>query len=78
MRLLFVSICCLLSFLLKAQQYPTRFELSKGSQTPTYVEIIDWWKKLDKGSSLVKMQEMGPTDAGHPLHLILVFAKKKK
>lgn len=72
MRLLFFSICCLLPFLLKAQQYPTRFELSKGSQTPTYVEIIDWWKKLDKGSPLVKMQEMGPTDAGHPLHLILV------
>ncbi|HVG41875.1 MAG TPA: M14 family metallopeptidase, partial [Chitinophagaceae bacterium] len=41
---------------------------------PTYVEIIDWWKKLDALSPMVKMQAMGTTDAGFPLHLILVSA----
>jgi hypothetical protein len=50
----------------------TRFEQSKGTQTPVYSEIIDWWKKLDAASPYVRMQEMGPTDAGFPLHLVLI------
>jgi hypothetical protein len=54
----------------------TPFEKSKGTQTATYFEAIDWWKDLDKASPYVKMIEMGPTDAGYPLHLILVSAEK--
>ncbi|MBM3415778.1 MAG: hypothetical protein FJY20_04865 [Bacteroidetes bacterium] len=54
----------------------TRFELSGGSQTPTYFEIIDWWKKLDAQSPYIKMQPMGMTDAGYPLHVILVSSDK--
>jgi hypothetical protein len=27
-----------------------KFEESKGTQTPTYLEIIDWWQKLDEKS----------------------------
>jgi hypothetical protein len=55
-----------------AQKITTRFERSAGTQTPTYYEIIDWWKKLDAASPMVKMIEKGPTDSGFPLHLILV------
>src|SRR5438270_12389136 len=55
-----------------SQNSVTRFELSKGTETPTYFEAIDWWKKLDAASPIVKMIEMGPTDADLPLHLILV------
>ncbi|MFZ1533398.1 MAG: M14 family metallopeptidase [Chitinophagaceae bacterium] len=55
-----------------SQNISTRFEQSKGTQTPTYFEIIDWWKKLDEKSGKVKMLTMGMTDAGYPLHLILV------
>lgn len=58
--------------LLSAQQLTTRFEQSKGTQTPTYSEIIDWWKKLDAQSGKVKMLTMGMTDAGFPLHLVVV------
>ena len=54
------------------QTHITRFELSGGKQSPTYFELIDWWKKLDQGSGKVKMLTMGPTDAGYPLHLILI------
>lgn len=50
----------------------TKFEQSKGTQTPTYFEIIDWWKKLDENSGKVKMLTMGMTDAGYPLHLLVV------
>jgi hypothetical protein len=66
--LLFIS----LPMFCTAQKVITRFEHSNGTQTPTYYEIIDWWKKLSKISPKVKMMEMGPTDAGFPLHLILV------
>ncbi len=55
-----------------AQTFTTKFEKSKGTQTPTYFEIVDWWKKLDEKSGKVKMLTMGMTDAGYPLHLIVV------
>lgn len=55
-----------------AQKFPTKFELSGGKQTPTYPEIIEWWKKIDASSPYIFMKEMGQTDSGHPLHLVLV------
>ena len=59
-----------------SQHITTRFEKSGGTESPTYHEIIDWWKKLDALSPIVQMKEMGPTDAGLPLHLILVSTDK--
>jgi Zinc carboxypeptidase len=55
-----------------AQNITTKFEQSNGTQTPTYFEIVDWWKKLDEKSGKVKMLTMGMTDAGYPLHIIVV------
>jgi hypothetical protein len=55
-----------------AQPLSTRFERSGGKETPAYPEIIDWWKKLDEKSGKVKMIPMGMTDAGYPLHLVVV------
>ena len=57
-----------------SQHITTRFEKSGGTESPSYSEIIDWWKKIDAASPIVKMMEMGPTDAGYPLHLMLVSA----
>ncbi|MEO7922420.1 MAG: M14 family metallopeptidase [Chitinophagaceae bacterium] len=55
-----------------SQNIPTKFEQSKGTQTPTYFEIVSWWQKLDQQSGKVKMLTMGMTDAGYPLHLVVV------
>jgi len=78
MRKLLIS--ALLLFFLAAGSYSqliiTKFEQSKGTQTPTYFEIIDWWKKLDEQSSFAKMMTMGMTDAGYPLHLVVVSTDK--
>ena len=52
----------------------TIFELSEGKQTPTYPRIIDWWKKLDALTPQVRMETHGSTDAGFPLHLVVVSA----
>lgn len=67
--LLLLLIAAQLSF---SQNISTKFEQSKGTQTPTYFEIIDWWKKLDAQSGKIKMLTMGMTDAGYPLHLVVV------
>src|ERR1041385_2991324 len=63
-----------LSFTLNCfgQNITTRFEQSKGKQSPTYFEIIVWWKKLDAVSPKVKMLTMGPSDAGFNLNLVVV------
>ena len=49
-----------------------RFEKSGGKESATYFEAVDWYKNLDKISSKVLVREMGMTDAGYPLHLVLV------
>jgi len=58
--------------ILFSQMIPTKFEQSNGTQTPTYHEIIDWWKNVDQRSPKVKMLTMGMTDAGVPLNLVVV------
>lgn len=53
------------------QEFSTRFEASAGTQTPTYQEGIAWWQSFDMAHEEIQMLEMGPTDSGYPLHLIL-------
>ncbi|HUM98340.1 MAG TPA: M14 family metallopeptidase [Chitinophagaceae bacterium] len=61
-----------ISVKLLAQQITTKFEQSGSKESPTYFEVIDWWKKLDEKSGKIKMLTMGMTDAGYPLHLIVI------
>ena len=70
--LLFLSCFC--HFISPAQI--TKFETSKGTQTPTYNEVILWWQKFDQQYSEVKMLTKGMTDAGKPLYLIVISADK--
>ncbi|HEY8388689.1 MAG TPA: M14 family metallopeptidase [Parasegetibacter sp.] len=57
---------------LNGQTISTIFETSGAKETPTYEEGIKWWQDLDKLSPRVKMMTMGPTDAGFPLHLVVI------
>ncbi|MBC7829632.1 MAG: M14 family metallopeptidase [Chitinophagaceae bacterium] len=72
MRIFFILIYFVFPFITSAQLISTKFEDTKGLQTPTYPEIISWWKMLDAKSSQIKMLTMGPSDAGYPLHLVVV------
>src|SRR5258708_35517678 len=74
-KLFFTSLLFSTQFIF-CQTITTKFEQTKGTQTPTYYEIIDWWQKLDKQSDYVKLLTMGMTDAGFPLHLVVVSADK--
>lgn len=49
-----------------------RFEKSNGTETADYFEAVQWYKDLDKKAATVLVKEMGMTDAGYPLHLVLV------
>lgn len=72
MRPIVLLIAIFSHVLLFAQSLETKFERSKGTQTPTYHEIIAWWKLLDARSPVVKVLTMGATDAGFPLHLAII------
>jgi Zinc carboxypeptidase len=58
-----------------AQQ--TVFEKSDGTASATYFEAINFYKNLDKQSENILVKEMGQSDAGYPLHLVLISADKK-
>jgi hypothetical protein len=70
-KLIFACVLCYAGTL-SAQEITTRFEQSKGTQSPAYAEIIDWWQKLDARSGKVKLLKVGMSDAGFPLHLVVV------
>ena len=74
MRISFIIICCLFVSSSFAQQ--TRFEKSNGTETPTYFETINFYKALDKFSDNISMKEGTISDAGYPLHIVLVSADK--
>jgi Zinc carboxypeptidase len=58
------------SLSLIGQQTP--FEKTNGKESATYFQAIEMYKNLDRSSSKLLMKEMGPSDAGYPLHLVLV------
>ncbi len=60
-----------------AQPLQTRFENSNGLETVTYFEAINFYKKLDRASNKILLKEMGPSDAGYNLHLVLFSADGK-
>lgn len=48
----------------------TDFELSNGSRSVTYKELIAFYRQLDQDYSTIKMEQVGPTDAYYPLHVV--------
>jgi hypothetical protein len=66
---LFILLLPVFSF---SQSFTTFFEQSNGTASPAYSGIIRWWKVMDSKFTQVKLLTMGPTDAGYPLHLVLV------
>ena len=52
----------------------SKFETSKGNETATYFEAIDWYKKLATTHKNIIVLQKGLTDAGYPLHVVLLSA----
>lgn len=68
----FFLLTITISFFYNADAQQCRFEKTNGLESATYFEAIDWYKNLDIISTKVLVKEMGMTDAGYPLHLVLV------
>jgi len=54
----------------------TPFERSKGQQTATYQECINYYKQLDANYEELKMLSYGTTDVGKPLNLVVLSKSK--
>lgn len=50
--------------------FTTAFELSDGTETATYEQIIEFYNQLAENYTSVAIYEMDKTDSGKPLHLI--------
>lgn len=50
--------------------FQTHFENSKGYETATYLQTIDFYIRLAKEFPEVNFQTMGQTDSGRPLHIV--------
>ncbi|WP_200975361.1 M14 family zinc carboxypeptidase [Echinicola sp. 20G] len=68
---LFVFLMVLIIKAYSQEKYITQFERSKGMETPEYEEIIQYYKQLAADFEEVEIKEMGPTDSGKPLHLVI-------
>jgi len=73
--LLFLSY--LTSYSQNSSQFQTPYEKGNGNQTATYEELIAFYQLLDRQFETIKMVEMGLTDSGEPLHLVLFDLDKK-
>lgn len=68
----FIILSLFISFFFSLDAQQCRFEKTNGLESATYFEAIDWYKNLDRISTKVLVKEMGMTDAGYPLHLVMV------
>jgi len=74
MKPLLIAAALLLPLWAASQDLRTRFERTQGRETATYQECIAYYQLLDKRFPQIKLLEMGPTDAGYPLHLAIYSA----
>ncbi len=72
-----IIIFFVFAFCQTSQAQQCAFEKSNGLESATYFEAIEWYKNLDKKYNEVLVKEMGMTDAGYPLHLVLISADGK-
>lgn len=49
----------------------TPFERSDGRATTTYFECIEYYRQLARQYPSIRIEEIGPTDSGYPLHVVL-------
>lgn len=80
-KYLFFALIILFSGTISAQKtgkyFTTEFEKSKGTETSTYQETIAFYKDLAAAYPEISIMEMGETDSGFPLHLV-VFSSSEE
>ena len=59
------------------KDFTTQFEKSEGTETPEYKDVISYYKELSDAYSEISLFEMGATDSGSPLHIVVFNAEGK-
>jgi len=55
----------------ESKDFTTLFEISKGTETPEYKDVISYYNKLSEAHSQISLFSFGQTDSGEPLHLVV-------
>lgn len=55
----------------KDRDFTILFETSKGTETDTYEDVIKFYKDLSNDFNQISLFEIGNTDSGNPLHLVV-------
>lgn len=73
-QLFLVSLSLITAFSgqVSAQKLATPYEKGNGNQSTTYEACIDWYQQLDRAHKTVRMDSVGLTDIGRPLHLVIL------
>ena len=67
--LLLIIVACKQESTKETKDFTTLFETSNGTETPTYKEVISYYKDLADTYSEISLFEIGTTDIGKPLYL---------
>ena len=59
------------------KDFTTQFEKSGGTETPKYKDVISYYQDLADSYSQISLFEVGETDSGNPLHLVVFNADGK-
>ncbi|MDJ1484573.1 M14 family metallopeptidase [Cytophagaceae bacterium YF14B1] len=70
--LLILTLSVYISSQAQKNEFQTKFEHTKGTETVTYQEGIEFLEKLDRQYDKLKLVTYGTTDIGKPLHLAIL------
>ncbi|MDJ1467534.1 M14 family metallopeptidase [Cytophagaceae bacterium DM2B3-1] len=70
--LLILTLSVYISSQAQKNEFQTKFEHTKGTETVTYQEGIEFLEKLDLEYDKLKLVTYGTTDIGKPLHLAIL------
>ena len=68
--LVIVFVSCKEQVADEQESFITPFETSKGTETATYEQTIDFYKELAREFPEINIQTIGNTDSGLPLHVV--------
>ncbi len=71
-----ITLISISIFAQKNNKYETFFEKGNGNQSANYLETINYYSLLANNFSTIKMQELGLTDSGYPLHIVIFNPEK--
>lgn len=69
--LLIMVLTSMMSLTLAQGTFITPFERSMEKETTSYLECIDFYVALSKTYQSVRIKELGTTDSGFPLHVVM-------